>query len=247
VAGGAAVCAARSLTACRRSVFGVLYTLSKEKESESLRWAALDIVLDFVQLLANVVNFNLIFELRIKFVDEIQPYVKWASLHSAVALQGYTFFQAIFWLLCVVLLISVTICGFVAHGFRTNYFKFVWPVKVLRRIISVFFKSFYVTSANIFFIVLSCTYAQTPMRASSSSRSPASPESDSVRVPQAWRRSRKSYAGSSPTRLAPRWPSSCSSRSASSQRARHWGQWRRTSGPRTPTAAPTRSPSCACS
>lgn len=85
------------------------------------------------------------------------------EFHKPVSYQGYTFYLAIFYILCGTLFFSVALCVYVAWCFKNNNFPFVWPIKMLRIVISLFFGMFYIVSLNIFLTALECAYVQWPI------------------------------------------------------------------------------------
>lgn len=71
-------------------------------------------------------------------------------------LQGYTFYLSIFYLLAGTLIGSVAICVWVAWCFINDSFPFLWPIQVLRVVVSVFINVFYIAALNIFLISFQC-------------------------------------------------------------------------------------------
>ena len=54
------------------------------------------------------------------------------------------------------LFISVAICIWVAWCFKNDSFPFLWPIKFVRVVVSVFFGTFYIASINIFLTASEC-------------------------------------------------------------------------------------------
>lgn len=64
--------------------------------------------------------------------------------------------QATFFVLCALLLFSLWLCSYTAYCFKTGNFPFVWPVKLLRFFVAVFFDLFYVSALDVFLMALAC-------------------------------------------------------------------------------------------
>jgi hypothetical protein len=62
----------------------------------------------------------------------------------------------VFYLLTALLLFSVVICIWVAYCFKKDNFPYLWPVKVLRFVVGIFFNMTYIASLNIFLIMGEC-------------------------------------------------------------------------------------------
>lgn len=72
------------------------------------------------------------------------------------ALQGYTFYLIIFYMLVAVLYASVVICIWVGWCFMNDNFPFLWPIKVARVVVSLFVSMFYIAALNIFLMACAC-------------------------------------------------------------------------------------------
>jgi hypothetical protein len=76
--------------------------------------------------------------------------------HIAAAVQGYTFYLVIFYILVAVLFVSTAICIWVGWCFMNDSFPFLWPIKVARVVVSIFVSMFYIASLNIFLMACAC-------------------------------------------------------------------------------------------
>ena len=54
------------------------------------------------------------------------------------------------------LVACLAICFYVAYSFKHSSFRFLWPIKVLRLCVGVFFTTFYVSAFNMFLSMLDC-------------------------------------------------------------------------------------------
>ncbi|CAG9461054.1 unnamed protein product [Pedinophyceae sp. YPF-701] len=133
------------------AVFGVLFTLSKEKYNTSWKFALLDIILNWVQLLLLVLSGVFPWDM-----GEFGEVANNLGVPELMKDGGYAVFNATFYVLFAVTVVSVALCGWVAHNFVTNRFPFVWPIKVLRFVVSIFFRTFYITVLNVFAIGPDC-------------------------------------------------------------------------------------------
>lgn len=139
-----------------KGVFGVLFTLSKEKVDSSLRFVIIKIVLDFIQigfLIASpsygwTINQDL-------WIWKIFSYL---NFFNPIIDQGYNFYLGILYTVSVLLLISAGLCIWVGVCFHRQRFPFVWPIQVLRIFVSVFFMVFYISSLGVFLIAIDCNW-----------------------------------------------------------------------------------------
>mmetsp|Transcript_11543 Transcript_11543/g.30692 ORF Transcript_11543/g.30692 Transcript_11543/m.30692 type:complete len:2357 (-) Transcript_11543:153-7223(-) len=139
------------------AVFGVLYTLSKEKQSQKTIFAIFLVFVDFLQLLAFA--FTPAFDWSIGNITVFQQVIDIASyfqLQNALQLAGYPAFIAGLALLSTLILFSIIVSLLVGHYFKTGNFKAVWPIRLSKLVISVFLSSFYISSLQIFLIPMDC-------------------------------------------------------------------------------------------
>ena len=71
--------------------------------------------------------------------------------------KGYTFYLSVFYTLVALLLVSTAICVWVGWCFSHDSFPFLWPIRVARVVVSVFFAMFYIAALNIFLTALQCS------------------------------------------------------------------------------------------
>jgi len=139
----------------KTGLFGVLYTLAKEKINDSKKVAIITLVVDF--LLVAVLFFSpLHFPWAVDPELWVYKLMWWLEFHKPISYQGYTFYLAIFYLVVGTLYASVALCVYTAWCFKNNNFPFVWPIKVLRIVISLFFGIFYIVSLNVFLTAVEC-------------------------------------------------------------------------------------------
>lgn len=157
------------------SILGVLYTLSKEKKRMSLRFAAMTILIDFLRTCAvprarcppfpgrNLPESGATtlpprpelgaFCITLPYINH---YFEWVELRGLFASAGWSMYQTVFWFWSAVLVFCIAICLYVCYCFRRDTFPYLWPIKILRNILGLFFSIFYVTSLNFFLISLDC-------------------------------------------------------------------------------------------
>lgn len=175
--------------AIETGLFGVLYTLAKEKVSDSAKVAMLTIFVDFFLIMAVMLTTEYPWATntdswcaplllspspdhpaRLTHVkpptDPLphpahppSPHRIWKffwniEFHKPIARQGYTFHLAIFYCLSGMLYLSVGVCFWVAWCFKNDNFPFLWPIKFLRVVVSLFFGMLYIASLNIFLVNL---------------------------------------------------------------------------------------------
>lgn len=100
----------------------------------------------------------------------------WLEIQRPLAAKGLPFYEIIFYskeraiiysLICKLtwpvhavltgmLYLSVGICVWVAWCFKNDNFPFLWPIKFVRVVVSIFFGTFYIASINIFLTAAEC-------------------------------------------------------------------------------------------
>ncbi|KAG2493479.1 hypothetical protein HYH03_008295 [Edaphochlamys debaryana] len=138
------------------AVFGVLYTLAKEKLDTSKRFAFARLVLDFLQCFILIVNPTYGWE-----IDTSAWYwkaINWVHFSNPIISKGYNFFVAILYTLAGALAVSIALCVWVGWCFKNDRFPYVWPIKMLRIVVATFFVVFYIGSLAIFMVALSCRW-----------------------------------------------------------------------------------------
>eukprot|EP00898_Chlorokybus_atmophyticus_P005871 jgi/Chlat1/6285/Chrsp44S05780 len=143
------------------AVFGVLYTLSKEKYAQSRKFAIAAIILDFVQMVVFMIGAP--FPWHFNTDNVLFKVVNYIQLNNPLVALGYPYFLVVFLLLSLMLVASAAMCVFVAHNFKTGHFPFVWPIKVLRFFISIFFSVFYISSLNTFMVAFDAKIKNLPL------------------------------------------------------------------------------------
>eukprot|EP00198_Chlamydomonas_reinhardtii_P011170 XP_001700507.1 predicted protein [Chlamydomonas reinhardtii] len=131
-----------------------LFTLAKEKISDSWKVAVLTVVVDFLLILAIMLNLEYPWA-----VDPTNPLFKifyMIEIHKPLSAAGYKFYLVVFYLLSAMLYVCIAICVWVAWCFKNDSFPFLWPIKFVRVVASLFFGMFYIAALNIFLVILEC-------------------------------------------------------------------------------------------
>ncbi|KAG2497028.1 hypothetical protein HYH03_005031 [Edaphochlamys debaryana] len=141
-------------------LFGVLYTLSKEKVDGSKLVGVVKLVLDFLQqlvvlLAADYGWYPWVTEWtdRLTWLWEGIGYLNFQQKLSDVSYQLYA---GVLYGIGALLLLSLALCAYVGYCFRQHKFKYVWPVWTLRVVVSVFLQTFYVSAMGVFFVSINC-------------------------------------------------------------------------------------------
>ncbi|KXZ56445.1 hypothetical protein GPECTOR_1g399 [Gonium pectorale] len=137
-------------------VYGVLFTIVKERYNTGVRWLLIKLALDFAQL------FTVVFKpsdgwiidedlwlwklLRmLQFVDWIRP-------------RGYSIFLAALYTMIGLLAVAVALSAWVAWCFQHRSFPFVWPIKVLRVYANIFFHVLDVATLTLLQLPFDCRW-----------------------------------------------------------------------------------------
>ncbi len=78
------------------------------------------------------------------------------EVHKPLSALGYKFYTIVFYILSAMLFISVAICVWVAWCFKNDSFAFLWPIKFVRVVASLFFGMFYIAALNIYLVMIEC-------------------------------------------------------------------------------------------
>ncbi|KAJ9519321.1 hypothetical protein QJQ45_023109, partial [Haematococcus lacustris] len=140
-------------------LFGVLYTVSKEKRV-SWRMVLFRLVLDALQLFLLVVNPS--YGWDIDAHNSGWRVVSFIGLNWIMTDMGYTFFLVCFYLMAGGLLVVVVLCFWVGWSFRNSRFDYVWPITLLRWYGNIFFQVLDIASMSLFLIALDCQYFPNP-------------------------------------------------------------------------------------
>ncbi|GLI68263.1 hypothetical protein VaNZ11_012618, partial [Volvox africanus] len=136
------------------ALFGVLFTLAKEKYSDSWKVAILTVIVDFLLILA--IMFNLEYPWAVDPHSGIFKFFYMLEIHKPLSTAGYKFYVIVFYLLSAMLYVSVAICVWVAWCFKNDSFPYLWPIKFVRVVASLFFGMLYIAALNIFLVVIEC-------------------------------------------------------------------------------------------
>ena len=72
---------------------------------------------------------------------------------------SYSFWLAFFYILVFLMAASLGLCVYVAICFKSGSFPYVWPVKLLRAIVSVIFSVLFVSALDVFLVGVACVPA----------------------------------------------------------------------------------------
>ncbi len=114
----------------------------------------LTVVVDFLLILAIMLNLEYPWA-----VDPTNPLFKifyMIEIHKPLSAAGYKFYLVVFYLLSAMLYVCIAICVWVAWCFKNDSFPFLWPIKFVRVVASLFFGMFYIAALNIFLVILEC-------------------------------------------------------------------------------------------
>jgi hypothetical protein len=78
------------------------------------------------------------------------------EVHKPLSTAGYKFYVIVFYLLSAMLYVSVAICVWVAWCFKNDSFPYLWPIKFVRVVASLFFGMLYIAALNIFLVIIEC-------------------------------------------------------------------------------------------
>ncbi|KAG2494212.1 hypothetical protein HYH03_007568 [Edaphochlamys debaryana] len=147
-------------SALQAGVFGVLFTVTKEKYNTGWRSLLLKLVLDYLQL------FTLTFTTNEPWVFASNS-VMWrvasvVNIDTVIAPLGYTFFVAILYVMVAGLVLMVGLSLWVAWCFKSRSFPSVWPIKVLRIYANLFFQVLDVLTLTLFQVPFKCHFIGYP-------------------------------------------------------------------------------------
>ncbi|GFR50532.1 hypothetical protein Agub_g12802 [Astrephomene gubernaculifera] len=143
-------------SALQAGIFGVLFTVTKEKYNTGWRFLLLKLVLDYLQL------FTLIFTNHEPWVfDESSVLWRVASavnVDQLIAPLGYNFFIGLLYLMMGGLVAVMGLSLWVAWCFKNRSFPSVWPIKVLRVYANLFFQVLDVLTLSLFQVPFNCRF-----------------------------------------------------------------------------------------
>ncbi|KAG2449445.1 hypothetical protein HYH02_005592 [Chlamydomonas schloesseri] len=141
-------------------LFGVLYTLSKERVDDSRAIATAKMLLDFLQQLVMLLGTQYgwfpwftTWTASLTWMWEGLSYLDFAAKLSDVS---YVLYEVALYGIGGLLALSLALCAYVGYCFRRHRFTYVWPVWFLRVVVSVFLQTFYVSAMGIFFVNINC-------------------------------------------------------------------------------------------
>ncbi|KAG2497033.1 hypothetical protein HYH03_005036 [Edaphochlamys debaryana] len=137
-----------------KGLFGVLYTLSKEKVDGSKLVGVVKLVLDFLQQVVVLLSADYGWY---PWVDEWTDRLTWLwegigylNFQQELSKVSYQLYAGVLYGIGALLLLSLALCAYVGYCFRQHKFKYVWPVWTLRVV------TFYVSAMGVFFVSINC-------------------------------------------------------------------------------------------
>ncbi|KAG2488179.1 hypothetical protein HYH03_013320 [Edaphochlamys debaryana] len=141
-------------------VFGVLYTVTKEKQLTSTQFTAFRLFLDFLQLWLLVVNPA--YGWDIEADSTWWKVISFVQLNSFLGDMGYRFFLAVLYVFIGLLAVNVAFSVWVARSFSQNRFEYVWPIQFLRWFGLIFYQVLDIATLTLLLVTLDCNYFNVP-------------------------------------------------------------------------------------
>jgi hypothetical protein len=138
------------------ALFGVLYTMAKEKFDSSSRLAVLKIILDFIQFFLLVVRPS--YGWDIDQSSWLWKAISWVTFVDPLLQKGYDFYIGVQLTIAALLLLSILLCIWVGYCFKNDHFPYLWPIQILRVVVATFVVVFYIASLSIFMVALNCNW-----------------------------------------------------------------------------------------
>ncbi|EFJ49262.1 phosphate acetyltransferase [Volvox carteri f. nagariensis] len=143
-------------SALQAGIFGVLFTVTKEKYNTGWRFLTLKLVLDYLQL------FTLTFTDTEPWVFDdkniLWKVAQTVNIDQVVAPLGYNFFIGLLYIMVGLLMLMMGLSLWVAWCFKNRSFPSVWPIKVLRVYAYLFFQILDVLTLSLFQVPFNCRY-----------------------------------------------------------------------------------------
>ncbi|KAG2446182.1 hypothetical protein HXX76_000775 [Chlamydomonas incerta] len=142
-------------------VFGVLFTIVKERYNTGIRWLLLKIALDFLQL------FTVVFKPSDGWVIK-QDLWLWKLLRTFqfedfIKPRGYTIFLVALYTMIGLLVFALVLSAWVAWCFQERSFPAVWPIKLLRVYANVFYQVLDVATLTLLQLPFDCQWLGYPV------------------------------------------------------------------------------------
>ncbi|GLC70645.1 hypothetical protein PLESTF_001017600 [Pleodorina starrii] len=141
-------------------IFGVLYTVSKEKDLTSIKFAFFRLFLDFLQLWLLVVNPS--YGWAINAHNRAWEVVSFIQLNAFLSNRGYNLFLGMFYVFVGLLGLNLALSVWVAHSFSNNRFEYVWPIRFLRWFGLIFYQVLDIATLTLLLVALDCNYFGVP-------------------------------------------------------------------------------------
>eukprot|EP00741_Cyanophora_paradoxa_P024901 tig00000317_g24042.t1 len=139
------------------AVFSVLYVM-RAQESANVRLTVLNVIVDFLQLLVFPLDGSKYNWWNPPYVANVVRGILNALPYNFLNYAPYHVYAIVYGLVVALVAASVADAAWVLHSFRKNHFRFMWPVKLLKLAIALFFQSLYLSSVAILLRALDCTY-----------------------------------------------------------------------------------------
>ncbi|KAL6754986.1 hypothetical protein V8C86DRAFT_270236 [Haematococcus lacustris] len=143
-------------------VFGVLYTVSKEK-APRLWFVIFRLFLDWLQLFLLIVNPS--YGWAIDPSNKVWQAFSFIQLNYFMTARGYLFFLVCLYTMSGCLVTNLALCIWVSKSFQANKFDHVWPIAWLKVFSLVFYQVLDIASLTLFLIALDCQYFAVPASA----------------------------------------------------------------------------------
>eukprot|EP00741_Cyanophora_paradoxa_P009035 tig00001443_g8748.t1 len=147
------------------SFYAVLYVMRSRAGAEGaapsragLLFALFLVVVDFAQLMAFVADSKRYNWVQLDWVENAFRVVMGPVPRRFLSASGYTTYLVFFAIVMAAILIAVADVLYVLYAFRIGKITRMWPVRMLKAVVSIFFGSLYLSSFGILFLSLDCHY-----------------------------------------------------------------------------------------
>ncbi|KAG2440500.1 hypothetical protein HYH02_010378 [Chlamydomonas schloesseri] len=141
-------------------VFGVLFTIVKERYNTGIRWLLLKIALDFLQL------FTVVFKPNDGWVIKqdlwLWKLLRMLQFDDFIKPRGYTIFLVALYIMIGLLVFALVLSAWVAWCFQQRSFPAVWPIKLLRVYANVFYQILDVATLTLLQLPFDCQWLGYP-------------------------------------------------------------------------------------
>eukprot|EP00741_Cyanophora_paradoxa_P008210 tig00000025_g7945.t1 len=138
------------------AIFSVLFVMRRQGKA-SFRLSLLNYILDFLQLMAFPLDARFNWS-RPPYVDNVLRGVLSVVPYNFLDTSPYQVYMIVFGIVIALVTISFANAMWVLQNFRKNKFPYIWPIKMLKIVIAVFFQSLYLSTVSILLRTLDCDY-----------------------------------------------------------------------------------------